>query len=375
MDTNQIFKLIDTILPFEVCLYHQILPLARQERVLHLGMVDPQDTAALDYTRRLLSSLKCSLMPHTISASQHKSVLSTYLSYKDKNIKPSEPAKNVALESGVPPKTKPPVPPTFIGKSNSSLSPSLDAEKKAPSGDGRVPPPPSTKIQSHTGIQQSERSQTPPPVDTNSVPVLKIQATYISRPLQALLTLPPQQLLQELLSRVLLSGIGRLFLERQRDKGRVLWTQEGVLQSVLDDLSLPLFNALVQELKHFFSLPFLPVERPKQVEMERMYNKTHILLLLQVNPGENGEEATLQVLRGEALNFYRQQKLADLSQDALTLATQLQRKLSEIGDRFDPHLDRESLYTLPAIDQLLTAMNEQLQALEALKRSNEASKD
>ncbi len=296
MDTNQIFKLIDTVLPFEVCLYHQVLPLALQQKVLHLGMVDPQDSAAMDYTRRLLASLKCSLVPHTISANQHKSVLSTYLSYKDKNQQQTELGKTVAVEPVAGNRSKPPTKPSFPASLNSSQNrpPGNGVAASVPS-----PPPPPTKMQAQTQIQPAQRSQTPPPPPANnSVPVLKIQATYISRPLQALLSLPPQQLLQELLSRVLLSGIGRLFLERQRDKGRVLWTQEGVLQSVLDDLPLPLFNALVQELKHFFNLPFVPVERSKQVEIERMYNKTHILLLLQVNPGEYGEEATLQVLRG-----------------------------------------------------------------------------
>lgn len=373
MDTNQIFKLIDTVLPFEVCLYHQVLPLALQQKVLHLGMVDPQDSAAMDYTRRLLASLKCSLVPHTISANQHKSVLSTYLSYKDKNQQQTELGKTVAVEPVAGNRSKPPTKPSFPASLNSSQNrpPGNGVAASVPS-----PPPPPTKMQAQTQIQPAQRSQTPPPAPANhSVPVLKIQATYISRPLQALLSLPPQQLLQELLSRVLLSGIGRLFLERQRDKGRVLWTQEGVLQSVLDDLPLPLFNALVQELKHFFNLPFVPVERSKQVEIERMYNKTHILLLLQVNPGEYGEEATLQVLRGEALNFYRQQKLADLSQDALNLAMQLQRKLSEIGDRFDPNLAPESFYTLPAIDQLIKAMNQQLEAIETIQRSNGQSKD
>lgn len=107
----------------------------------------------------------------------------------------------------------------------------------------------------------------------------------------------------------------------------------------------------------------MPVEHPKQVEMERLYNKTHLLLLLQVTPGKHGEEVNLQVLRGEALKFYQQQKIADLSQDALKLAMQLQRKLSEIGNRFDSSITPESLEALPAIDQLVKSMDQQLQAL------------
>ena len=84
MKASQIFQLIDTILPLEVCLYHQVVPLLRQEKSVHLGMVDTQDSSALDYVKRMLSYLHCSLIPQQISVEQHKSILSSYLKYKDK---------------------------------------------------------------------------------------------------------------------------------------------------------------------------------------------------------------------------------------------------------------------------------------------------
>lgn len=374
MDSQQVFKLIDSILPLEVCLYHQVLPLARQENTLILGMVDPQDPSALDYIRRMLGNLKCSIVAKKISAEQHKKALSAYLNYKGKNAAPSSEVKAVSGNSSegkaiprvpVPPslpktgRTHPPqrvaanLPPISQSAPNSQIS--FSTKIQAPSGAGNAP------VSSDTSL--------PPP--SNSLPVLKVQATYLSRPLQALVNLPPQQLLQELLGRVLLSGIGRLLLECQADRGRVLWTQEGVLQSVMEDLPGPLFKALVQELKHFFNLPFITVEHTKQVEMERLYNKQHLLLLLQVNPTEHGEEATLQVLRGEALTFYKEQKLADLSQDALTLAKQLQRKLSEIGEKIDPNFKADSLYAIPAIEGLLKMMKDQLQNLEQARSNME----
>ncbi|MDE5115316.1 MAG: hypothetical protein O4803_14130, partial [Trichodesmium sp. St15_bin1_1] len=41
MDNPQIFDLIDNILPFEACLYYQILPLSIEGSRVRLGVVDP----------------------------------------------------------------------------------------------------------------------------------------------------------------------------------------------------------------------------------------------------------------------------------------------------------------------------------------------
>uniref|UniRef100_A0ACD5GZI3 Uncharacterized protein n=1 Tax=Desertifilum tharense IPPAS B-1220 TaxID=1781255 RepID=A0ACD5GZI3_9CYAN len=43
LDREQMFHLIDGVLPFEACLYHQVLPLSLEGSVLNLGMVDRED--------------------------------------------------------------------------------------------------------------------------------------------------------------------------------------------------------------------------------------------------------------------------------------------------------------------------------------------
>lgn len=136
------------------------------------------------------------------------------------------------------------------------------------------------------------------------------------------------------------------------------------MQSAIEELPLPVFQGVMVELKHFFNLTSIPVEVSKQVDLDRMYGQTQILLVLQLTPGERGEEATLQVLRGKALQFYKQQKVAQLSQDALKLAELLQRKLSEIGSSLDPTVTPETLDTLPAINQLLDRIEEQMRSLK-----------
>ena len=80
-DSEQMFQLIDSILPFEACLYHQVLPLSLKGTQLNLGMVNQEDSAALDYVRRILAYMNCSLVPQPISAERHQTALSAYLNH------------------------------------------------------------------------------------------------------------------------------------------------------------------------------------------------------------------------------------------------------------------------------------------------------
>jgi DNA anti-recombination protein RmuC len=67
------------------------------------------------------------------------------------------------------------------------------------------------------------------------------------------------------------------------------------------------------------------------------------------------------------LKFYQRQQLEKLSQDALKLAQQLQRKLNEIRDRSSRH--PTTIETLPALNQMLQGLDKQLEALTALQAS------
>jgi type II secretory ATPase GspE/PulE/Tfp pilus assembly ATPase PilB-like protein len=200
---------------------------------------------------------------------------------------------------------------------------------------------------------------------TEALPLLEVRALYLSRPIEVLATIPPSQLLQELLGRVLIGGIGRLYFERQPNQGRILWSQDGVLQSVLEGLTLQAFQGVIVELKRLVNLPLLPVMQPKQVEIERRYQQECLLLRLRVMPGTHGEEATLQVLRGVALKFYQRQQLEKLGQEALKLAQQLQRKLNEI--RLRAHNNPVPLEALPALSQMLQGLDKQMEALAKLQ--------
>ena len=383
MQTEQMFRLIDSILPFEACLYYQFLPLALEGKHLKLGMVAPQDSTALDYVRHILAYLNCSLKTEQIAPEVHQAMLSAYLNHTHKSSAPPKPA----------PKTNKKVTraeqPTLILEE----FPEEDAEPSKPSDappskslaqriressskSALVPAQPPQLPTSVTLAQQLQKHEEAPPATpvtsdakvsppNDALPPLEVQALHLSRPIEFIATLAPQDLLQELLARVLIGGIGRLYFERQPNQGRILWSQDGVLQSVIEGVTLSVFQGVIIELKRIVNLPLLPVMQPKQVEIERRYQQESLLLRLRVMPGTHGEEATLQVLRGVALKFYQRQQLDKLGQDALKLAQQLERKVNEIRARSSRH--PIPLEVLPTLHQMVRGLDKQLEAIAELQ--------
>jgi type II secretory ATPase GspE/PulE/Tfp pilus assembly ATPase PilB-like protein len=354
MASDQVFHLIDTVLPFEACLYYQVLPISLEGSIFKLGIVDPQDDLALDYVRRILAYMNCSVVTQPISSEAQRSMLSAYLFHSSQprevtektdqettSVKEAEKADEMAIDD-----------PTIIQDIVNSSPGSSPINKIA------------TESNKTTQIAASPlaKTTTSEVLESSTLDVLNVQASYLSSPVEVLATLPPQQLLPELLARVLEGGIGRLFFERQESQGKILWSQDGVLKSVLEGLDGDIFQGVIDELKCLTQLPLIPLDAPKQVEIERVYQKTHLLLRLRIMPGNYGEEATLQVLRGAALRFFQQQQLSNLNRDALRLAEQLQRKVNEIRDR-------TRLAPMPmdisALEKLLKSVDEQIEALIA----------
>ncbi|HEY9296270.1 MAG TPA: hypothetical protein VIQ31_07850, partial [Phormidium sp.] len=336
------------------------------------GMVDTNDREALDYVRRILAYMNCSLSPQPLSAKNHQALLSAYLSHTGQlkqTANSNEQQKRPTEQSNQDNKA------TLILDDEESATQYIQGiQEKIPS----VATSPPTVPQNFPAKKPQPASSTvnkkveTPPFVTNpglSLPTLEVEAKYVSSPVEAMAELPPKVLLSELLARVLAGGIGRLYLERHSDRGRIVWSQNGVLQSVLEGVDVAVFQGLIQELKRLTHLPMLPVEKPKQVEIERLYQQNRLLLRLRVMPGTYGEEATLQVLRGAALKFYQQQQLEHLSRDALNIGQQLQQKINEIRERthLDPSLHTDKLEALPALDELVQNLEEQIKYLRIIQ--------
>ncbi len=405
VDNQQVFQLIDRILPFEACLYHQILPLSLTDQSLQLGMVTLEDVAALDYVRQILTFMDYSLVPQTITSDAHYATLSAYLNHVETQA-PTVPSKEsvAPLEPEVTPNQSdrsgethvvveqhPLDTPESSEQSDGAEQPTIviqDAKATflvdspdeiddldfsanrqltqsdlVPQDDHQPSPRQEPPAVPATFLLDSEAlPHTKLPLPGNALPTLEVSTDYLNSSLEHLSSLPPAQLLRELLGRIFMGGIGRLYLERGATTGRVLWSQNGVLQSVLSDLPLSIFQGVIDELKQLTHLPLVSLEKPKQVEIERLCHQTRILLRLRVMPNVRGEEATLQILHGAALKFYQQQQVTSLSRNALSIAQDLRQKVREIRDRTDTDAQRPDQANLTEVLQLIE------QQIAALKR-------
>ena len=379
LSIDHMFTLIDRVLPFEACLYHQVLPLFIEGDRMFLGMVNLHDTPAVEYARRMISYINYSVMPRQISSEALQVSLTAYLKYVGK-----KPADNKQ------PIQEPALKPEALNSEQNYFAIRARIEQEVDPGDRKTlivdSPEYLDSLPSHSVIQSTPAGSAPPPKPIDrvgraasfplnvslleSLPVLAVQARHPERSLESLADLPPEDLLQELLARVLAHGIGRLYFECHAAHGRILWSQDGVVQSVLEQLPLPHFQGIIGSLKQLMQLAPDPVDKLEQLEAEYVYDRNRILLRCRFMPNSYGEEVTLQVLRGAALKFYQSQQVSKLERDAFGIAQQLQNKLKEIRDRVrtEPGSVSAKFDVLPALSQFLQAMEEESRDLRPAKR-------
>ena len=368
---EQIFQLIDSLLSFEACLYHQILPFGLEDTKLLLGIVHPEDGVALDYVNRIVSYINCTMVAQEIDVDSHRTILSAYLNYKNTFCSDGKQVDPVDVDFASEKRTQTLISSTTVDLEQNQPSQSIVAQTpQSPEKQAYLPPISNPDNNSPTisllyPVNDKKEEDTTVAALPSDLTILPVEVPELFSPVEVLVTLPPKKLLEELLARVLGGGIGRLYLERQPYQGRILWSDNGVLQSVLENLPLSLFQGVLNELKRFVGLPVTTLSEPKQVEKEYLYQKDRLLLRLRVMPGMYGEEATLQVLRGAALKFYQQQQLARLSRDVLGISQQLSLKLHELHQRLmlNPSPPPEQLEALLSLNRLVENLDQQLKII------------
>lgn len=360
INLGEAFRLIDSLFSPESCLQHQILPLSLSEESLLLGMVNPENQAALSYARSQLASHPYSLKIQSIDRKTHQLLFSAYtksakkiqtqLADKPESTSLSSPQTGSSTKSSVNFNERP----TLIVLQEQDLPP------VTPTPDREVIPPPPTPP-----IPEAKDPLTEEEIDSYDLPdSLDLQSQYPSASPQLLATLPAEQLWQELLIRTIVQGIGRLYFECHPDWGKILWINNGVLQLSLDKLAPETFQAIIGELKKLAQLPPDVVSQPQQGELVRVYRQEQILLRWRVSPNKHGEEGTLQVLRGKALEFYQQRQMDELGLQAAKLAQNLERKLQQISAlaKSNP----ANLEALPTLRQVQEKIRQHLEALDRL---------
>ena len=350
-------------------------------------MVTLTDVPALEYARKILLFLNYTLIPQIISTDLHRQVLSQYLQFKGqadpciedqtvfyeseeceplRTLQPPKPPRSATVQAFSPSKI-PPRPPidreTLIVETPEAIDDWLmDLVKPAATKYGVEPavkevlrPIDRWAINDLTLIQSSnDRGHLPTPVlaipsllipalptPGDALPILAVKTTYADASPDILQGLDSTELLENLLGRVLTSGIGRLYFEYQSDSGRVLSSTNGILQSLIESFPIARFESLIWALKNLMKVSPEPVTEPLQVEIERCHEKNRLLLRLRLMPKweDNevvGEDATLQILRGAALRFYQQQQRTHLRRDTFLIAKNLQQKVQALQERSNP---------------------------------------
>ena len=405
LESEQIFQLIESILCFEACLHHQVIPLKLEDKNLLLGIVNPKDRTALDYVNSILSYLDCTVETQLVTADTVRTILSEYLNYKNTSEASKLPVQEGEVDSintGVTPITpedylKPKAGSREQGAGREEIigSKSIlftqDLEEEPSPGDNtlilfdshsegkleNISPTIQPKISSVNTPLNEENSDRDAEVEifefvsAQNLPVLKLPVGESCNSNEKLSTLTPKKLLQELLAKVLAGGIGRLYLERQPYQGKILWSLNGIVQSVIEELPLLTFQGVLDELKRLNSLPATTLTQAKQVETECLYQQQRLLLRLRVMPGIHGEEATLQVLRGAALKFYQQQQISRLSDDVLGASQQLSYKIQELQQKLalnTQDLTPGQLEALNSLNELVETLDDGLRVLTGISK-------
>lgn len=302
---KQIFDLIDSILPLNDCVYHKIIPLNLKDKHLTLGLVNLNNVTSINHVRSICLNRVDSISTKPIDAKTHQLILSAYSrrSNSPKQVNPNSPSM---LQER----------PTLILDNPDELEEEKEKDKIKSDTLSTSQSPSSQKFNKQQSVGKH--------LD------LDLQPKYMSASPGFLASLPPQLLWQELLARVLVSGNGRIQLERLPNNGRVAWSQNGNLKLSIEPLSSDTFQGILKEIKCLVNLPNVPVKQVYKGELERYCKQERLLLLWRINPGRHGEEATLQVIRGKVLDLYQKRQMQELGNQAIEIARQLERKLEQI---------------------------------------------
>jgi hypothetical protein len=322
---NEVFQIIDNLIPLECCVYYQVIPLSSRENLLTLGMVNIKNSTAINYIRSIVNSLHFDLQVRPIDLPTHETLLSEYLRYRQAK----ETESKILAANNFPPANELGLP-QFHDK---------ETQHQAEKATFIIDP-------SHSVAKDLPPASSPIVAQPQSEPEVKIQLLEVSP------ATSPTQLCKQLLARTLQGDIGRLYFERHPRYGKILCSQEGKIQYSIEKLSIELFQGVIDELKSLVNLPHKHNETIQKIEVEKTYKQEQILLRFQVITTLHGEEGTLQVLKGKAFNFYKQKKLEQMNKQALELAQKLEKKLQQIrAYNTDTNSSLDSLDALQAITQ------------------------
>lgn len=333
MNVEQTFQLIDSLLPYEICSYHQILPLAVQGESLVLGMVHPENVSVLDYVRPILKPKNYFIKRCTLDNKLYQDVLDKYIAQQQQQ----------HLQ--------------------------VDYEDDSEPTEIHGKPTPKNNQEAHLKRKTTEASYSPPTPNaedlTSKFQPLEVQTRYAAASAIILAQLPPHELIPELFGRSLIQNITQITFQREKSYGRIIWSRQNQSRILLEKVPIPLFQGIIHEIKRLTELPVKAVERPRKVEMLRTYEHRPILLRIQFMPSQFGEQAAIQFFRGKLLQKYQKSQMDKLSQEILQVTNLLDQKLKNAAAR--AQINPEQIVALPALKQSFVKMNHYVNQIQKVQ--------
>lgn len=308
IDRTRVPALIAQYLPVEICIYYQVVPIATDKDTLILGMVEPEDLAALDYVGKLLSFSNLRLEPHPLSFQQQQDLVAYYFSH------PPDPAEVAVLAAQTGRSNASP-----SGLKNSSLDPRSKTDPAQP-----VSHSPTSSNRLKTAPAQPTAEKTASQLEDESDETV-------------------QQLLNSMLRRALEEKADQIYVEPHTESTcRVRYRQQGILRDLFKDLSDSIRLKLLLSMRRLLAMD-LDSSEPF-AEMERVYRGETLVLQLRFVSQRSKEAAILNILRGDSLIKYQQDQNNLRIKESLMIAQETERSLQQLHQSLTQTIDKLKQY-------------------------------
>jgi hypothetical protein len=181
-----------------------------------------------------------------------------------------------------------------------------------------------------------------------------------SQSVDFLIKLNSQLSWQKLLEQAFKYHSEEINLTRFSDRGSITTQKDNLLQSSLNQVPLPIFCSLIDEIKRMAKIPLDMSNHARKVVLERFYQQERILLRLEFTVQAEQELVIVQIFRDKNLAIYEQQQMDKVSEQALNLAKQLEKTLRKIQACFDS----AEFTSLKELQTVQSRINHQLRLLD-----------
>ena len=420
-NSKEIFELINSVFPVDSCRHYEVLPLGLEENNLSLGMLNPDKEESLKFVNSIAKVFGYNLHLKLIDEQTLQIILANYPQNSQQQVRQQhEDRHQTVVDVGFDPNKsstankssrrriadsaptiisqpkemaspqKPDLtqnieglPPDLDFLKDLNLSPQEDARSVKPADRNATLyeiPPEFLNQQATNDLDEKATIIAEDPVQllAQSIPdksELALEEMQISELIAEtsersstaksetedfLTNLVPQLSWQKLLEQAFEYHSEEIHLTRHSSFGSIITNKEQSPQSYVEQVPLPVFCSLIDEIKRMAKIPLDMSNHPKKVVLERFYQQERILLRLEFALKDKRETVIVQILRGQDLNIYEQQQMDKASEQALSLAKQLEKTLRRIQACFDS----AEFTNLRELQTVQSRINHQLRLLD-----------